>query len=210
MVNDSRSTEPLVLQAMGCSYQELCSSISRIPLVREKTLPQEIICKVADFFTVERVVPANVTSVRASSHDSRHDLQESLTMSKQTWWISAFGSMPNGRGEQYVEFELSKKTCRLCTFKIEIPPLPSGPLSVRTLRLDCMKADGTWRAVSPVWTVANRTGHQTFQLNPPVDARFCRVVCLTNQISQFLADDIHDDGLTHHYTCVGYFCVRFG
>lgn len=108
-----------------------------------------------------------------------------------------------------MEFELAKNACRLSNFKIEIPPLPSGPLSVRNFRLDCLGFNGSWKTVSPVWTVANTTGYQAFQLNAPVDTRFCRVVCLTNQISQFLADDIEDDDLTHHYTCVGYFSVRF-
>eukprot|EP00980_Cylindrotheca_fusiformis_P006710 scaffold1398_cov116-Cylindrotheca_fusiformis.AAC.27 len=209
MANYLRTTEPLVLQEIGCSYDELCLSIAAIPLIREQSLPQEIICRVADFFTVDRVQPENVTAISATSHDNRHDLNESLTLNKETWWISSLGSMPHGKGEEYVEFELARKTCRLSTFKIEIPPLPSGPLSVRNLRLDCLGASGAWETVSSELTVANRTGLQEFHINPPVDTRFCRVVCLTNQISQFLGVDMEDEDLTHDYTCVGYFTVRF-
>ena len=135
----NHATEPLILQEMGCSYGDLCKLISRIPDMQSQ--PQEIVLKVTDFFRVNPVVPENVVALRASSHDERHPLEESLTPSTSTWWISGFGSMIGGKGEEWVEYELAKTVCRLSTFKIEIPPLPSGPLSVRALRLDCKMPD---------------------------------------------------------------------
>lgn len=203
----NHSTEPLILQEMACSYHELCTLISRIPDMQNQ--PEEIVWKVTDFFRVEPVVADNVIAVNASSHDKRHPLEESLTPSTNTWWISGFGSMPLGKGKEFVEFELAKTVCRLSTFKIEIPPLPSGPLSVRTLRLDRKTPDGSWQQCSPIWNVLNRTGLQSFELDTPVDTRYCRVVCLSNQISQFFEGQVQDDVMTYEYMCVGYFTVRF-
>ncbi|CAJ1916838.1 unnamed protein product [Cylindrotheca closterium] len=201
------STEPLILQEMACSYRELCKLISSIPEMRNQ--PEEIVLKVTDFFRVEPVVPDDVIAVNASSHDKRHPLEECLTPNTNTWWISGFGSMLWGKGEEFVEFELAKTVCRLSTFKIEIPPLPAGPLSAKTLRLDRKKSDGSWEQCSPVWTVQNRTGLQSFELDVPVDTRYCRVVCLSNQISQFFEGQVQEDVITFEYMCVGYFCVRF-
>lgn len=209
----NESSALLVVFEMGCSYDDLCRLISRLPMIRvnDKTLPVEIIKHIANFFTIKPVIPEKVTAVKASSTDNRHDLQECLNPRKNTWWISSFGGMTKGVGEEFVEFKLSNTLCRLTSFKIEIPPLPSGPLSVRTLQLVCSNDDSLeeWKPASPVITVENRTGLQTFPLNPPVDTRSCRVVCLTNQISPFLEDFEEDSPFTTQYEAVGYFCVKF-
>jgi hypothetical protein len=170
-------------------------------MIRERNLPTEIIQKISSFCTVEKVKQEMVTSICASSSDNRHPLKESLTVNKNTWWISANISC----GGEYVEYELSPRLCRLSEFHILIPPLPAGPLSVRKLRLDCMDPNsGAWVAASPVWIIKNRADFQEFQLDPPVDTRFCRVICLSNQISHIFYDE-----MLHVFNSVGYYCVRF-
>ena len=199
---------PLVLMEMGGSYENLCSSIGI--LARDKGLPEVIIQCIAKFFIIEPVVSEEVTAIRASSSDKRHALKECLNPSRRTWWISAFGGMPKGVGREYVEFRLSKKPCRFSLFQIEIPPMPSGPLSVKTLQLLCLDTSGEWKVVSPILNIQNQTGFQDFPLNPPVDTTSCRVVCLSNQVSDWMADFDDDDAQALvHYAAVGYYCVKF-
>jgi hypothetical protein len=206
--------DPLVVTELGCSSRELVWLIERLQILRHgdhQSMPQEIIHKIANFFTVEPVVPTEVVAVRATSTDGRHGLQECLDTSQSTWWLSSFGSMPRGMGEEYVEFQLSSKPCRLNSMSIEIPPLPMGPLSVRTMRLDCKTGD-SWMPVSPIWTVENMTGRQQYNLQSPVDAQFVRVVCLSNQMCLFRPDgeeDNEDEDQILQFESVGYYCVKF-
>jgi hypothetical protein len=208
------TNQPFVVTELGCSYRELFWLIEQLPMCRgdDQSLPSEIIHKITNFFTVEPVVSSEVVAARATSTDGRHDLQACLDTSQSSWWLSSFGSMPKGRGEQYVEFQLSSKPRRLCSVSVEIPPLPLGPLSARTMRLDSKFGD-TWRQVSPVWTVENKTGWQQYELHPPVDAQFVRVVCLTNQMAQFLRgggdDQIPEPEVIPQFASVGYYCVKF-
>ena len=213
-----RKRPPLVVTESGGSYPELFWLIEKLPMVRHKdqVLPKEIIHKIAHFFTIEKVVSSEVVAVRASSSNGRHPLQESLTTNKNTWWISAFGNMPRGQGEEFVEFQMTNKKAttlrRLSSVSIEIPPLPMGPLSVRTMRIDCKFGD-TWRVVSPIYTVQNKTGWQQYKLPNPVDAELVRVVCLTNQMSQFLPDPGEVTGFRdedfQQFAAIGYYCVKF-
>ena len=129
-----------------------------------------------------------------------------------------------GKGEEWVEFELDKsKIVRLSSISIDIPMLPYGPLSVRTMRIDT-KADsnnnnnnnnnnngdinkhrGTWRPSSSLLTVANRTGWQRIDLEEPIDAQVIKLVCLTNQASISLSNEDGDD----EASAVGFFTVKF-
>jgi len=96
---------------------------------------------------------------------------------------------------------------------------------------------GSWKPCSPVWTVEKKAGWQEYILDPPVDLRSVRLVCLTNQIHEILyedrrsvqsvttinvnhvdsADDDHDDDnddifadpFGNIYSCVGYCGVKF-
>lgn len=320
------TNEPLVLQEIGCSYLELIWLISKLPISsleeseetgvhnkversddiyrqshqqqHRRVLPPEILRRIANWFTVDAVTPHEVQAVDCSSSDRRHPLRCCLQEDKSTWWISRFGSMPRGKGEQYVTFQLStspsssslsttstsaesassatltntvesststttnsstgtatnntnddntsnnsnsikrrqRQIVRLSKFSIEIPPLPMGPLSVRTLRLDCKRLNSNnsedsassslsdssssantteWKTVSPIWTIENKTGWQTFDLPRPIDAEYVRVVCLSNQMSIFYNrddDNIEDDALRQQlfrtYECVGYYHVK--
>merc|ERR1712232_628426 len=100
-----------------------------------------------------------IEAVRASSIDSRScRLSDSVRPDTTSWWISKSGTMPYGYGEQYVEFQFAKKeknknktnkennnhhiiipvTRRINYVSVSIPPLPMGPLSVRTFRVDIL------------------------------------------------------------------------
>lgn len=217
-INHGNEQQPLVVTELNCSYRELFWLIERLPMVRrndDQVLPQEIIHNIAKFFTVNPVIPSEVVASSCSSSSGQHDLQACLDENKSIWWISAIGSMPMGKGEEYVEFKLtSSNLCRLSSLSIEIPPLPLGPLSVRTMRLEGKFGDDSWEAVSPIWIVLNRTGLQTYKLHPPIDAKYVRLVCLTNQISQFFQQpenngEPDDDQDVHQFAAVGYYCVKF-
>lgn len=201
----------LVLMEIGCTYRELLRLIEKLPAVRleerDEVLPPEIIEKIASFLTVVPVVPVDVVAVRASSSDGSHTLQDCLSTDKSTWWISSFGSMPNGKGEEFVEFRLSSKPCRLRSVSIEIPPLPMGPLSVRTMKVKAKIGD-FWEEISPIYKVENKTGWQKYDI-PPVDTQLVRLVCLTNQISQFLPTNSINEQDFRQFAAVGYFSVKF-
>jgi len=61
--------------------------------------------------------------------------------------------------------------------------------SLSSSSLGSPSSNGCWKPCSPVWTVENKTGWQEYILDPPVDLRMVRVVCLTNQIHEILAED---------------------
>ena len=104
-----------------------------------------------------------------------------------TWWISAPSSMPNGGGAEWVEFDVSggRRPVAASQFSITIPPLPYGPLSVRRFHLEASseppgKADRGFQRASPVYTTADVSSEQHFQIHPPIESkRYVRVVCET-------------------------------
>ncbi len=233
----SSRNEPLVLMEQNCTYLELIWMIQKII-----DAPQEITRGIASFFIVRPVATSQVTAIRASSispspSPDQHPLSAVLDDSTSTWWISGPGTMPRGKGREYIEFQLSPRAvCRLSKFSIQIPPLPMGPLSVRRLRLEQRVDHGDysvgtsntskscWKECSPIWTVENKTGWQEYTLHPPVDVQNIRVVCLTNQMHVVLQrnagdgdgeDDDEDESddprraFLSMYSCVGYYCVKF-
>merc|ERR1712157_335653 len=118
---------------------------------------------------------------------------------------------------------------RLSTIYISIPTLPTGPLSVRTMRLDGKQTDlgakgnsssddtrkkGSsesawhpvgWQPVTPILTVENRSGFQRIDLEKPVDAQYIRLVCLTNQASVSATSRLY----LETSAAVGFFTVKF-
>lgn len=188
------------------SYQALTQLITKIVSKTQKqTVPQEIIRKIAIFFTTKRLDPKQTRAVRASSALGQYSLDQCLVDSDTSWWISAPGSFRNGRGEEYVEFELGPSLQRLTAVHISIPPLPRGPMSVRTMRLDA-NVSGEWRAASVgILTVQNISGWQRIELLHPIDAQFIRVVCVTNQASRFL----NDEAVSNDFDAVGFFAIKF-
>lgn len=183
-------------------------------------LPNEIIRDIAIYFTVKKLDPTKTRAIGCSSSSSElHELKECLIDSSSSWWISSIneGSFHNGKGEEYVEFELDNtKIVRLSTVSISIPMLPTGPLSVRTMRLDCCANNDNkapqWKPITPILTVDNRNGWQRIELNEPIDAQYIRLVCLSNQASRLLDNNEIteiNDTYGHAMTAVGFFTVKF-
>lgn len=107
---------------------------------------------------------------------------------------------------------------RLSAVLVKIPPLPHGPLSVRTMRIDSSSSyssyphnptNDTWVPVSSSdLVIENRSGWQRIELSDPVDVQYIRVVCLTNQASRFLNDNNEQQPFPD-FNSVGYFTIRF-
>jgi hypothetical protein len=146
---------PLITKEMNCSYDHLIRLIRRLPVLvvqqqqqqqqggddngttttTTTTLPNELIHKIGHYFVVNPVQHNQVVVTAASSTVGRFPLASVLDDNDATWWISAMGSMPSGKGAEYMEFQLSSVVRRLSAVSIKIPPLPVGPLSVRTFRI---------------------------------------------------------------------------
>jgi hypothetical protein len=221
--------EPLLVASAKCSYSELLALLETLDFdVGSKykhVLPPELAKQVIQFLIIQRVDSAMVEVIGCSSHDKVHSLQACLSDDESTWWISGEHSMPRGRGCEYIELSVGQKLRRLKSVSIKIPPLPQGPLSVREFRIEApvrttttaatTATDGElteWTAVSPVFTVDNRTGYQRFMLSDPVlDVSQVRLVCLTNQIDPYVnvEDEVMaSDHVPRRFECVGFFSVR--
>ena len=218
--DQTTENEPLVLSCMNCSFTQLRSVIQEINFASRTTaaaaiatqprqqlfLPLELSGYVATFFTVPRVVPSQVEAVAASSLDATHKLTGCLVNDEDSWWLSGFGTMPGGRGDEYVEFRLCPRPLlrRVVAVFVRIPPLPLGPLSVREFRVEVSDENLTWRNLPEVYSVDNRTGLQRFPIGN-IDAYCIRIVCLSNQISQFL----EAMESPHRMERVGFYAVQF-
>jgi hypothetical protein len=212
---------PLIAKEMSCSYDELIRLIRRLPVVLQgdQSLPNELIHKIGHYFVVNPVQHKQVTAVRASSTVGRFPLGAVLEDDDATWWISAMGSMPQGKGAEYIEFQLSPVVRRLTAVSIKIPPLPVGPLSVRTFRIaipddSVSQPTTTWTNATDELIVENKTGYQRFELSPGIDARSIRIVCTMNQISRFLgqnneAEDENNNNGANQFDAVGLYSIKF-
>ena len=181
-------------------------------------------------------------ALAASSIAANASLAHALDPSDSNWWISAPGSMPGGVGKESITFSLDAGTeMRIVTpvvidrVTMRIPPLPSGPLSVRVFHLEVFTGPHdlvgeTWaRAFTnpQMWARASRDftsrdvgGDQAFAVYPPVEAAFVRVVCTRNAARARLSDDEYtelegrwgDTLMLENIvpSSVGFFSVRFG
>jgi hypothetical protein len=210
--------EPMLIASMAnTSYAHLLQLVQDLnfsgrhrPVAEARRLHPDLVERVVDFLTIERVVPENVRVIACSSTDGAHPPGACLSPDEDSWWISAADSMPEGKGREYVEFELSNTLCRLTSVSIKIPPLPAGPLSVRDFCLEGPRQVAhkgeQWGRITPVFRVQNHSGMQQFTLDPPgLDVDRLRIVCLSNQLSDFYNGRVF--GFT--YQRVGYFSARF-
>ena len=205
---EEAASEPLLIASLSdLTYSQLVYLLEHMPFsTNRQTLHPELCRRVADFFVIQPVQPDQVTVVGCSSSDGVHPVAACLTPDESTWWISGADSMPRGKGREYVEFQLSPQPLvRLNAVSLKIPPLPAGPLSVRDFELQAPDAQGVWTAVSPVFRLQNIAGMQRFELPEKLDLIKVRVVCLSNQLSDFYNEQMF--GFT--YQRVGYYTVRF-
>ena len=72
-------------------------------------------------------------------------------------------------------------------FHMTIPPLPGGPLSVRSFYLQVAPTEeGPWSRATVDLMTRDVPGRQWWHLSPQVEARFVRVVCLVNAATHCL------------------------
>ena len=238
--NKSNWKEPLLLQeGLGdSSYCELYFLVKNLSL-GEKTipndkeesddnshkLPSDLVQKICQYFFVPPVVHRQVSVHHVSSTSGQHPPEEVLNDSESTWWMSGENSMPRGRGAEFIEFNISGNGTvrRLSTVSLKIPPLPAGPLSVRSFRIEVATGftpttgakegpsqdDLKWTKLDQEFEVKNRTGFQDFVLNKAVDASRVRVVCLENQVQTLVRRNNYEPADLQGFECVGYYSIRF-
>jgi len=122
-----------------------------------------------------------------------------LNDARDKWWISSPGSMPRGCGREFLEFSFGSIPRRIEFVCLCIPPLPYGPLSVRTFYVLAKSVEGSWESASPELQTLDRSDLQEFALVPPVDTTAIRIVCTRNATA---------DGLGNS-DCTGLFQVAF-
>lgn len=156
--------------------------------------------RVVGFLRIDPARSSDVVVAGASSHRGDFPLTAALDANESTWWISAPGSFANGRGREWLEFHFGKVVRRVSFIGMKIPPMPSGPLSVREFQVLALRQglepsndpveengaeDGpaSWLPASPVLRTLNVAQMQEFALVPPVETRAIRLVFTTNAVA---------------------------
>lgn len=203
------------LLSMPSSSNDVDESGRKTATKRRKdgwNFPSEIIDRIISYFTVRPVDHGETKATACSSTSDHHELSSCLVDDTDSWWISAMFSGINsrGHGKEWVEFRLSPTHVlrRVSALNISIPPLPQGPLSVRTLRIEALNTLGEWYDATPSLLVESRSGWQRLTFDS-FDAHTVRIACLTNQASRFLSDS--DGGLDERmlFAGIGFYAVRF-
>jgi len=175
----------------------------------------ELVEYVISFLQLPAVDNAKVVATAASSTARGGACSPAFTLDVMTdnWWISKPGSCsPDGRGCEWVQYELGPEPRRVHFLRIKIPKLPYGPLSVRVFHLEASDAaDGPFLRASPDLTTFDTERLQDFALMPPVDARFVRLVCTVNAAASDLEDKWNRlSGIRLvDADCVGFYHVAF-
>ena len=218
------AAEPVLRRLVGAAMEQHTPDAFAEP---------ELIDHVLSFLALLPVEMEAVRAVGASSaegRDRRCSPASSLDPSSDNWWISAWNSMPNGRampdgrGAQYVEYELGPQPVVVSTVHLTIPPLPSGPLSVRCFHLQTSNdpPDGgttsvrRWERASADMYTLDVGSRQSLALVPPIEAkRFVRIVCTLNAAAAAMGQE-QEEGMemvefdTERVpTSIGFFCIAF-
>jgi hypothetical protein len=165
-------------------------------------LPDNVVQLISHQLLIERVSEGDISVSGCSS--SRNDFPPDVVLNddRSEWWISAPRSMPSGCGSQYLEFAFGAVPRRIEFVAMSIPPMPSGPLSVRDFHLLANDGSGTWKPASPEYKTLDVPGLQEFAMVPPVDATAIRLVCTRNAAAD-------SDNSMCFADCIGLFQVSF-
>lgn len=180
---------PILLRPTPCSYDTLLETLCTLDFNPTSTIPQtlpaDMVKLVLSFLTVKRVKPEEVQATNCSSHDGIHPLSFCLLDHDNSWWLSSHGSMPGGRGQEWVQFQLHQHLRRLSSVSLKIPPMPQGPLSVREFGLQAFHLERGWYAITPRFQAHNVFGWQKFSFEE-VDVDEVRLVCFSNQMEEYI------------------------
>ena len=216
---EEEDPNPILLRPTPCSYDTVFATLSRLNFdpksVEPCKLPPGLVKRVLSFLTVKCVKPEEVEATNCSSHDGIHPLPFCLLENETSWWLSSHGTMPGGRGQQWVQFQLSRNLRRLSSVSLKIPPLPQGPLSVREFCLRAFHLERGWYPITPVFQLESRSGWQTF-IFEGVDVDEVRLVCFSNQMEEHITslrpNSLGDENIMaqlQRFESVGFFCVKF-
>ena len=183
-------------------------------------LPFGIVESVAEHLSILRVSLSDVSVVGCSSTRGDFPIGCVLDDSEGKWWISDEGAFVNGCGHEFLEFSFGAVPRRVSFVGISIPPMPNGPLSVRSFHLETLSTDilgsECWRRVqSDSLMTIDIDGLQEFSLVPPVEATKIRVCCTKNAIADVHSEIPEKERLSRALAvpasvwCVGLFKVRF-
>ena len=186
----------------SCSRVSVVSTLS-LHLLKKIKFPERVNAHIKTFLSVRRI--GGIRAVGCSSSSNQFALEESLTCTNRTWWIS------RDKAPQYIQFQaLVNEAFVVETIAIVIPPLPFGPLSVRTFSISYtvggMGETGDriqFVRDDRVFETKDDSGLQIYHLDPPIIVRPChgrrpcvRVICKSTAYPGV--------------SCVGFFMVRFG
>jgi len=193
-------TEPAVITSIGTIP---AGFVSRLLGEKGWGLPDNIMAQVIEYLRVLRVAESDVSVAGCSSSRGDFPLNVVLAPREDQWWISAADSMPDGTGNEYLEFSFGRIPRRVSFVALKIPSLPYGPLSVRDFHVTALLCDvhtshpNAWTDVMPALQTLDQDDLQEFALVPPVETTALRLVCTSNAARNGSA------------TCVGLFQVCF-
>ena len=174
----------------------------------------DVVDCILGWLVVPTVDMAHVRAVGASS-STKHgpcDPAHTLDPSNDNWWISASRFDLSGRQnyDEYVEYELGDMVVAVDLFHMTIPPMQTGPLSVRVFHLEVAQTrDGPWeRATEQLMTLDVPT-RQWWSIVPPIEARYVRVVCEINAAQHLMIQEHGDDAEGIEDVRVGAPCIGF-
>jgi len=161
-------------------------------------LADNVVSNISDYLLINRISADRVSVTGCSSSRGDFPLEAVLNAASDEWWISGPGSMPGGRGREYLEFSFGPSPRRIEFVALRIPAMPYGPLSVRCFVVRALSASGEWVPATPELQTLDRADLQEFALVPAVDTTGIRIECLsTASVGQSISD------------CIGLFQVVF-
>mmetsp|Transcript_120063 Transcript_120063/g.224448 ORF Transcript_120063/g.224448 Transcript_120063/m.224448 type:complete len:306 (+) Transcript_120063:81-998(+) len=169
-------------------------------------LPGDVAGKIADRLSLHILDPSEVSVSGCSSSRGDFPISAALNANENEWWISSAGSMPRGRGSEYLEFSFGKIR-RVSFVALKIPPLPHGPLSVREFHVMLPGEGKSWVAAAQTlsFQTLDRGDLQELALHPPCEAEKLRLVCTLNAAA---ASQGGETGM-FFTDCIGLFQVAF-
>ena len=128
--------------------------------------------------------------------------------------------MPGGYGAEWIQVDFPgaadhpARPLRVSAVGMRIPPLPSGPLSVRRFFLQARRSahagEDTWDT-HETWALEtlDRPEMQWLSLTPPVESTSVRVVMTMNAAAAFELEGVEAASRARHCDCVGLFQIDF-
>jgi len=204
--NDFRQVLVLLSPKFECPFDEFVYCLRR-NMFGAENIPDQLIAFIATWLVIsaDPVKQDQVKAVRASSYtDWEGDIfpLDTVLLNNEEYWMSGEDTMPEGKGEEYIEFQLAPdmwNSRKLTAISLKIPENTTNhPLLVYDFRVDYQDCYGTWIQGGQVYTLGPG-GHlssrglpfaepapgsiQRFAFEDPIYAKKIRLVCISNRVS---------------------------